>query len=178
MRVKIKTPSQAEIQREMKRAFQELERKGLNALSKSELDFLGNQVRSKVVQVISQGQSPITGWPSRFPGYKNPEKYIKSVKSNFPNKKARPVNLKLSGEFLDSLYIKGLKRGDENYLNVGFNGFENELKELGHREGVNGQPKRPIVPSESGEDYIAPIRRFLSEAFKTILQATLAKIFK
>jgi hypothetical protein len=181
--IKFKYPNDAQLTKELKKAVEEKKRQGFKALPQGEMFRLGDAFKDAMTSTIEKGQSPITPWPSRFPAYKyssapqdeRANKYPFSARKSFPSKRARPVNLTLSGEFLKSLKVRPIKRGDNNYLNVGFDNFESELKELGHREGVNGQPKRPIVPSEIGEDFIRPLRRFLETAFEVILRNVLAR---
>lgn len=68
-------------------------------------------------------------------------------------KKPRPVNLKLTGHFLDHLRMKVTGTLGEHGIEIGFysgdkdrRGVEAWLKEEGHRLGANGQPSRPIIP--------------------------------
>lgn len=74
--------------------------------------------------------------------------YPFSVQSRFPSKRPRPVNLFLAGDFLESLRatVFGSKKLK---LEIGFDNELSYLKEIGHREGVGGQPKRPIIPNDS-----------------------------
>lgn len=73
--------------------------------------------------------------------------YPYSVQHKYSDKKPRPVNLFLSGKFLESLIYKVNKK--ELKVVIQFDDKLSELKEQGHREGVNGQPKRPIFPINS-----------------------------
>lgn len=175
MAVKVKFPREKEIERIVMDAVKNRRDLALSLLPKNELDALGKAFVGRMKVAVLQGQSPITGQPSRFKGYKDTKKYPAKVQNKFPDKRARPVNLTLSGQFLKSLVSYGVTRGANKFLFVGFNNLLAELKELGHREGVNGQPSRPIIPEQGKEDFIAPLRRFLEDAFKVILRATLAK---
>lgn len=107
------------------------------AFTQAELKKIGNSVTDNMRDFISKGISPIQG-KGRFPAYKNPKSY--------PGKKknARPVNLELSGDFLKSLYSKG-KTGINPQIEIGYPPDE-ALKEKGHRDGANGQKKRPTIP--------------------------------
>lgn len=89
--------------------------------------------------------------------------YPESVAKEFPSKKLRPVNLFLSGKFLESLTFKKIKDGIELGF---FNHFEEY--ERGHREGANGQPQRPIVPQDREE---------FSRSIMTRLEAILERLF-
>lgn len=105
------------------------------------LNRIGETAIAGMKDLISKGFSPIAG-KGRFPAYKNKDKY--PGKRKLP----RPVNLYLSGDFLDSLSSKNLKRS----VSFFYKGRENQLKETGHAEGHNGQPKRPTIP-EKGERF-------------------------
>jgi len=99
--------------------------------------------------------------------------YPNSVKKKFPNKRARPVNLFLSGKFLSDLKEFVVGASDNAKLFVGFQDFQSELKEQGHREGQNTQAKRPIIPSGS-ERFAQRIQRVAER----ILGIELAKKLK
>ena len=125
---------------------------------------LGNIVVSEMKNLISKGISPIKGM-GRFPGYKNPDKYPGDLKSK------RPVNLKLSGQMLDSLSVKGTRKSaDGTEIIIGYNNSEANLKEQGHREGVKGQPKRPTIPQGS-EEIAVSIERKIIDYIRNILRS-------
>lgn len=90
-------------------------------------------------------------------------RYPFNVQKEFPHKKLRPVNLNLSGDFLDNLVsqVKNKK------LRIGFFKDPWMKYESGHREGVNGQPKRPIIPNV-GEEFTQSIYRRLVKSLQTI----------
>lgn len=91
--------------------------------------------------------------------------YPLSVKNKFPGKKTRPVNLRLSEDFIDSL--KYMVQGVNNNFKLAV-GFFNKLsvdKEMGHRVGVNGQPSRPIIPINQ-ERLAVSIQKLIFESFK------------
>lgn len=125
---------------------------------------MGNTLREEMIDTIKRGVSPIEG-DGRFPAYKNPSRYPDKVRDLFPNKRRRPVNLRLSGRFWDALTYKitgdsrlqfGRRSGPS--IEVGFYDRTNFLKERGHREGANGQPRRPIIPAR-GEAFSRRIVR-------------------
>lgn len=135
------------------------------AFTKSELDKMGARVVSTMKDKISKGISPIQG-KGRFPAYKNPARY--------PGKKKRqrPVNLNLSGDFLNSLYSEG-KSGSSPKIDIGFDNTESYLKELGHRDGTNGQPKRPILPQGNETFLVTILNDLIDDA-----QSAVNKYFK
>ena len=110
------------------------------AFTQAELKNMGARVTSNMREMISKGISPIQG-KGRFPAYKDPSKYPGKQKA------PRPVNLELSGDFLKSLYAKG-KTGKNPQIEIGYPP-DQALKEKGHRDGANGQKKRPTIPERN-----------------------------
>lgn len=91
--------------------------------------------------------------------------YPYSKQKEFPQKKERPVNLTLSGAFLKMLKVKTTKDGFE----IGFYDSLSIKKEMGHREGVNGQPSRPIIPQD-GEQFSSSIYRRLVKKLTEVIK--------
>ena len=91
--------------------------------------------------------------------------YPYSVQKDFPSKRARPVNLFLSGDFLSNLTYALGSIGKKQIITIGFFDELSKKKESGHRVGVNGQPKRPIIPSST-------------ESFSQIIKLDILKIMK
>lgn len=156
----------------------------MKKLTKQELIEVGNEVLELVRQDTLKGVSPIKG-NGRFPKYKDTSKYPGGKNSptrrEFPDKRARPVNLWLSGEFLSSL--QAFTKTDWRNSTVGklsyklFIGFKDRLsrkKEQGHREGVNGQPMRPIIPEKS-ESFSRKYLLRLKDSLASRLNKKLAK---
>lgn len=136
----------------------------LHTLTRTEAAEVGARAVSAMKDLISGGQSPIQG-KGRFPAYKNPEKY--------PGKKKphSPVNLRLTGEMLDSLgFVVLPEPGGKGFsVSIGYNSVQSTLKESGHREGVNGQPKRPTIPDATrGERFASSV---LDAMRKVVLDA-------
>lgn len=131
---------------------------------------IGEAVTKEVRDQISKGISPIKG-NGRFPRYKNPKRYP-------GDKKPRtPVNLNLSGAFMDSLtykvYDARTGKGTEIFYNgEDSNGVSNQDKEQGHRDGANGQPKRPTLPSKSrGETFSARLIRIVRDIYNEAISS-------
>jgi hypothetical protein len=158
----------------------------ISKLSNTELLSIGDAAVDQMQIAIVKGLSPIKG-NGRFAAYKwsakkseqrkSKTKSGKQLKREFqnrypysemkkhPDKKERPVNLKLSGEFLSNL--KAFIKGKELWI-----GFKDDTKwakyESGHREGVHGQPKRPIIPSGAGEQFSDSILRRLVKQVQAV----------
>ena len=118
-------------------------------------DALGDIVVSDMKDLISKGVSPIKG-AGRFERYKNSDKYPGD------RKPARPVNLFLTGEFIDSLRYKSKKITEGLEVKVFYGTRLSNLKEQGHREGANRQPKRPTIPNDSEEIAVSIERKILA----------------
>lgn len=138
----------------------------LSEFNKRDLKAVGNDVIKEMKDLISKGVSPIRQ-VGRFEAYKNPEKYPKKVIGRFPSKKQKPVNLSLSGNFLKSLNVLSSNNGK---LTIGFNSKLSEEKEQGHRDGANGQRKRPIIP-KSGEEFAVSIQKIIIDEMVKRLNA-------
>jgi hypothetical protein len=125
---------------------------GLGELDKDTAEEIGSAVVDEIRSLTGKGISPIDG--GRFPAYKAVvEKragYPQSVRGKYPAKKNRPVNLRLSNDFMDRLknWVTRAGKGYEAW--VGWRDAESQKKEQGHREEANGQPMRPVIP-QSGE---------------------------
>ena len=119
---------------------------------------LGLDVVKEIKDLVSRGVSPIDG-NGKFPRYKNPSKYPGKQKPR------SPVNLKLSGDFLNALTHRitpeSFGRGTEIFFSN-----NQDIKERGHRDGANGQPERPMLPTERGEEFIRQIRKIYEDLYR------------
>lgn len=172
------------LQRDIEKASGEEAKSAVSKITTNQKLEIGDAVIEEMQSAIAKGISPIKQ-AGRFPAYKwagkkslarksgskkkdadriFSNKYPFSVQDKFPQKKERPVNLKLSGSFLKNLKAKVLN----NKLYIGF--FEEPwtLYESGHREGVNGQPKRPIIPDGVKEEFSQSIYRRLVKSLQQV----------
>lgn len=120
---------------------------------------VGKSVVNEMKNLIGKGISPIRG-EGRFPRYKNTEVYPGRVRKKFPSKRNRPVNLNLSGQQIRSLTFR-IRKGLTSTLRVGYFNRKAALKESGHRDGVNAQPKRPTIPSGT-EQFAVRVKRVIN----------------
>lgn len=123
-------------------------------ISKTKTQVIGNQFITLMKELIARGISPIKGI-GRFPAYKHAGDENKYPATK--GKPARPVNLSLTGNFLNNLKAYVLKEGA---LEVGYRDPKEALKEKGHREGAGGQPARPTLP-EGKEAFAETLQEFL-----------------
>lgn len=87
-------------------------------------------------------------------------------------KKARPVNLKLYGDFLENLEAKVRGRVNNRIVEIGYFKNSEAIKELGHREGANGQAVRPTIP-QGDEQFNAVIDAEILKAIDEVLKRRL-----
>jgi hypothetical protein len=141
-------------------------------------NLIALSVRQRMLAFIARGISPILG-NGRFPGYKHAasrdaSKYPFNVRKDYPAKRPRPVNLFLSGDFLRDLIARKVP-GKKLSIEIGFKqGSLSAKKESGHREGVNGQPRRPIIPSES-EEFNVTIKQIMVKMMKDAVRAAVKR---
>lgn len=134
-------------------------------LNANVLREVGETIVDEMKEQIAVGKSPIHG-DGNFPAYKNPKKY--------PGKRkpARPVNLELKGQMLSSLRYRINQA--KIAVTILYANRKAQLKELGHREGANGQPERPTIPIES-EQFNALIKKKAQAVIdKALRKASLA----
>jgi hypothetical protein len=174
---------------------QRINREGIN---RPALNQIGDEVVKEMKSMISKGISPIEG-NGRFPEYKSksdvrkqgrskrgsqktpsrrkgkpkPTGYPYNVQKDFPNKRPRPVNLFLSGDFLKMLKRIVTVGSQRPTLEIGFEDELSVKKEDGHRTGANGQAKRPIIP-QGNEKFAQRIQRVI----QTTLNNSLEKYLK
>jgi hypothetical protein len=100
--------------------------------------------------------------------------YPFTVQKDYPGKRVRPVNLHLSGDFLNSLVWKVLGTGKAFEVAIGFFDSLSVKKEHGHRYMVGGQPSRPTIPI--GEEVFSErIMRLLVKLFRKRQRKALSK---
>ena len=112
---------------------------------------------------ILKGKSPVKGkgrYKKYSDGYK---KFIKQF-----GKRARPVNLKLSGQMLSTFFVKVTRRG----IDVG---FKDKLADIHNRQGA-GKSKviRRMLPTRSGEVF----NRSISDSIRKALEKALKRIVR
>lgn len=130
---------------DLKKAIQDLgiEIKGsaTRAVKKAVLEEAGDRMIELIRGYALTGVSPISG-NGKFPAYRG--SYRDRIKrGQIPGKSLTPVNLELTGDFLTNLTREVLP---DKTLLIGFDDELSQKKEQGHREGANGQAKRPIIP--------------------------------
>lgn len=90
------------------------------------------------------------------------------------SKRVRPVNLHLSGAFLRALEYRVTGTAGKYGLEIGFFDEEQAVKEEGHRDGANGQPKRPTIPINR-EDFAQVIQNEIWKRIELAIDQAAAK---
>lgn len=122
---------------------------------------VGRTAERMAKEMIAKGTSPVRG-EGRFKAYAaqrlndRPKKslYPNSVRKKFPDKKVRPVNLKLSGDYLSEFTYRLLRKGVE----IGFISPSNltrkkfETHNLGKHKHV---PQRKHLPDIQRNEQLA-----------------------
>lgn len=181
------------LMRDLEKEMKGQSRRLLEGMTTREKLFIGDELADEMRSTIAKGISPIKD-KGRFPEYVGVTKlrkvkkvsksltgsrktkakskikklqnraYPYSVQDKFPGKKARPVNLFLSGKFLKNL----IARVSGKTLEIGFFDEPWTDYEQGHREGANGQAKRPIIPN-GREQFSTSVYRRLVKAVQSVL---------
>lgn len=140
-------------------------------LSREEATEIGRGTLRAILDLVERGISPIRGGGlgGKFPPYKNPKRYPGKRKPH------TPVNLWLSGKFLRSLKYRVLRFGKGYVAEIGFTSELSELKERGHRERANGQPKRPIIPVATNGERFA---RLVEDAYLKVVSQHIKRLVK
>jgi hypothetical protein len=135
---------------------------------------VSREVVEKMREVIASGKSPILGNGS-FEPYRGQyrARIQKYGRVNGYSKKLRPVNLTLSGKFLESLKGSVQKVKSGYAAVIGFSDKKSQKMEQGHREGANGQAERPVIP-QSGEKFSTIIQKVYVDIINERI-ATIAK---
>lgn len=136
---------------------------------------IGTSVVRDLKKFISKGRSPIKRG-SRFVAYASQrikekrnkrKRYPLSVQDEFPDKRVRPVNLKLSGEFLKNLTWWRTRLG--GLLKIGMSKSTGRRSRPSkkilamfktHNEGTHKDvPQRKFLPTNRGEQLAVTIER-------------------
>lgn len=135
-------------------------------LTVADAEQMGRDAVRVIKSLISSGISPIAG-NGRFPSYKNPKRY--------PGKRkpSTPVNLYLKGDMLGNLSSHPVKARFGYSASIGYTDPRQQIKERGHREGANTQPRRPTIPIvRLGETFAQSVQ----DVFRKTILAALGRI--
>lgn len=142
-------------------------------IDKRTAEEIGNTLVKEAKQLVSEGTSPVRGH-GRFARYKDRDKYpLGNETAQALGKKARPVNLTLTGEMLAGLSFKQTSKAA---LEWGFTKLTGKKKKIAeyHTSGTDHMAMRRVVPQE-GEEFAVTIMRRLRDIYAKRL-ADLARI--
>jgi len=149
-------------------------------LTKRDLNKIGSNQVELMKGSISKGKSPVRG-VGRFPPYKDRKKYPGPakgpVRKRFPKKRARPVNLFLSGKMLKNLKHKVTSK---RKITVGYRGRSAQQKAIGNANEVTKKPfspSRKTIPQGS-QVLESRITRKLERLYLNILTKRLDRLLK
>lgn len=148
------------------------------AITKRDAEEAAKVIEAEMKALIAKGDSPIAG-RGKFEPYRGQYRsriakygYI-SVRGTKYRKSLRPINLKLTGEFLNTLQGRASKSAKFGFeAQVGFFGpgsGKSRKKEQGHREGANGQAERPIIPRDGEKFHRRIVEKYL-KVFRLAVQ--------
>lgn len=100
--------------------------------------------------------------------------YPNSVKKKYPDKQLRPINLKLSGDFLDTIRHDATnKKAIIGHIGVS-KGSKVDLMFQSHNEGLNKHvPMRKYLPNGPGENFVVSIQRAIKDIYMKTLKSIL-----
>lgn len=133
--------------------------KVLNKLAKS---ASGRGDKAKAKSLRSKSKDAKKGYPYNTKEFKEGKK------------RDRPVNLFLTGDMMRDLTYEPIERNGSWLTEIGYFTIDSILKEIGHRDGVNGQPKRPTLP-QGQEGFAQRIQRILFRIYQERVRHLLGK---
>ncbi len=158
-----------------RQALKSLRARAQNAKSKTERKSLREKIKQESLKLKlfkSQGGKQKAQSDEALNKLKNRKFYPDSVQSQYPDKKRRPVNLYLSGDFLDNLQEITADRKLFKDFNVSL-GFKGKFAdyEKGHREMHNGQGFRPIIPAKEGDEtFVVTIQKLYIDLIRQAIK--------
>ena len=144
--------------------------KQLNQFNDAGIKQAAVELEKQVIKEITQGRSPVKQSKRRFQRYSDSyRERIRKKKGDFARKRVSPVNLKLTGTLLGSIFSR--PKGS-NKIVIGFDNF---LADIHNRLGA-GKAKvvRRMLPTNEGETFsdnvfkgvLAGLNRVAKRVFK------------
>jgi phage gpG-like protein len=139
-------------------------RKKLGKLKEAALPTIERTLEIEILKNIKSGVSPVKGQGFFVPYSKSYTDAIIAGRYRKFGKRRRPINLTLSGDLLDSFFIKA----GEKKITLG---FTNELAEIHNTLGASKKKViRRLLPTESGEKFNDSIEFRVREAVRKALR--------
>jgi len=162
---KVKLTPTATVQRRMKEKALNKLRKIQESVTSQIPNKIGRPLIDEIIDTVQRGYSPVSG-QGRFPAYKNPKKYPGNKKP------PTPVNLTLSGKFLNDLTAFSPSfsvTSNRHSIRIGFQSEYGKKLESGHTDPNTGQPHRQVIPN-SGETFNAKLLKFAKDLYNRLLK--------
>lgn len=163
--VTIKLTPTAEVQRRMKEKALNKIKKLQQSVTQQIPSKVGRPLIDQIIDTVQRGYSPVAG-QGRFPAYKNPKKYPGN------RKPPTPVNLTLSGRFLndlDATQPSFSEASQRHKIKIGFTSDYGKTLEKGHTDPETGQPHRQVIPNK-GESFNAKLLKFAKDLYNRLLK--------
>ena len=152
-------------------------------VSRGDADFAGKLMVREMKRLIEFGISPVRGGghkPKYRPYHGSYKARIKkrgiiTVNGQKYAKSLRPVNLRLTGDFLKDLKHRVEKGAKGFEIAIGYRDNKQILKEEGHRKGTNNQRKRPTIPVPQKGEKFSPT---VINKFREVVLRSIKKISK
>lgn len=138
--------------------------------TKSQVKKVAKLLLKEIKLNTSKGISSVAGGSRRLQKYKDPDKYPAN------RKKARPVNLYLTGQMMKALTTQVVIEEDSFGINVFFNNLTETEKYITHHYGLHGVPSRKIIPIDDGEEFSKKVNRYIRNLFNDLIQRGIKRI--
>lgn len=161
---------------DLNRLAKQIKRFPKGAIDNQTAKRVGREIVKQIKDFTRKGISPVRGGGvrARMPAYKNPLQYPGR------RKRRRPVNLRLSGDFMRSLTFTSVNSRTGKATRVFYRGQNNNKKEQGHAVGANRQPRRPTLPgavNRSARERFAPsILQALNKIYLSRINRLVARL--
>lgn len=102
--------------------------------------------------------------------------YPNSVRSKYPGKQTRPVNLSLEGSFVETINFDA----SDGKVEVGHIDASQRTRNLfeAHNEGLNTKmqvPQRKYLPNKRGDDFVVSIMRMIKDLYQQRIKQIIKK---
>lgn len=156
----------------------DFEKKLNTIMNKKTALVVGNVIEKEMKKSISKGLSPVKG-VGRFVPYAIQRGIPNGYPTGIVGKNKRPINLKLTGEFLKSLTHFTKRSGSGFEAKIGFKIVNKRISALfeTHNEGKHPHvPQRRFVPTKKGERFLVSIERkyiaIITKRLNDVLKST------
>jgi hypothetical protein len=125
----------------------------------------------KIATHLSRANNKAAASSARSEAKSSARGYPSSVQGRFPDKKVRPVNLRLTGTMLADLSY--LLNRTAQKVTIGIFKGKSKLKAETHNEGTQepNVPTRQFLPTTQGQEFTVSIMRAIKEVYRKRLNS-------